>query len=193
MKVKYCWFFFSSFIWLSRVFFFHFHFFFVSIEQWKKFCPWKPCRERLPTKRFEKFVLRNLSYWRQHGLVRMQGPVSRKSRNFSGDISLFISSKWRHSETWSIAVNLISFPLQHIKRPALQNKRVGVLQMAFLAWKVFGTFEKRAPGLEINSLIELFYLLMILFSRYKSCDITRRFEPLLCYLKRPCANMKILD
>ena len=33
-----------------------------------------------------------------------------------------------------------------MKRPALQNKRVGVLRMALRAWKVFGTFEKRAPG-----------------------------------------------
>ena len=34
-----------------------------------------------------------------------------------------------------------------MKRPALQNERVVVLRMAFRARKVFGTFEKRAPGL----------------------------------------------
>ena len=33
-----------------------------------------------------------------------------------------------------------------MKRPALQNKQVGVLQMAFRARNVFGTLEKRAPG-----------------------------------------------
>ena len=33
-----------------------------------------------------------------------------------------------------------------MKRPASQNKRIGVLPMAFRARKVFGTFEKRAPG-----------------------------------------------
>ena len=33
-----------------------------------------------------------------------------------------------------------------MKRPALQNKLVEVLRMAFRARKVFGTFEKRAPG-----------------------------------------------
>ena len=33
-----------------------------------------------------------------------------------------------------------------MKRSALQNKRVAVLRMAFRARKVFGTFEKRAPG-----------------------------------------------
>ena len=32
-----------------------------------------------------------------------------------------------------------------MKRPALQSKPVGVLEMAFRAQKVFGTFEKRAP------------------------------------------------
>ena len=32
-----------------------------------------------------------------------------------------------------------------MKRPALQNKRVIVLRMAFRVRKVFGTFEKRAP------------------------------------------------
>ena len=33
-----------------------------------------------------------------------------------------------------------------MKKPALQNKDVGVLGMAFRARKVFGTFEKRSPG-----------------------------------------------
>ena len=33
-----------------------------------------------------------------------------------------------------------------MKRPALQNKRVGVLRMAFRARKVFGSFERRTPG-----------------------------------------------
>ena len=33
-----------------------------------------------------------------------------------------------------------------MKRPALQNKQVVVLRMAFRARKVFGTLEKRAPG-----------------------------------------------
>ena len=34
-----------------------------------------------------------------------------------------------------------------MKRPALHNKRVTALRMAFRARKVFGTFEKRAPNL----------------------------------------------
>ena len=34
-----------------------------------------------------------------------------------------------------------------MNRPALQIKQVGVSRMAFRARKVFGTFEKRAPGI----------------------------------------------
>ena len=45
-------------------------------------------------------------------------------------------------------LNLFLFPLQHMKRPALQNKQVAVLRMAFRARKVLGTFEKRTPDLE---------------------------------------------
>jgi len=37
------------------------------------------------------------------------------------------------------------FPSQHIKRPPLQNKRVGVLRMAFRIRKVFDSFEKHTP------------------------------------------------
>ena len=33
-----------------------------------------------------------------------------------------------------------------MKRPALQNKRVGVLRIPFRARKVFESFEKRTPG-----------------------------------------------
>ena len=43
------------------------------------------------------------------------------------------------------------FPLQHMKRPASQKKQVGVLRMAFRVRKVFGTFEKRAPGPKTSS------------------------------------------
>ena len=38
-----------------------------------------------------------------------------------------------------------------MKKPALQSKRVGVLQMAFLTQKLFGTFEKRALWAQFNS------------------------------------------
>ena len=41
---------------------------------------------------------------------------------------------------------LLLFPLQHMKRPALQNKQVVLLRMAFRARKVLGTFEKQDPG-----------------------------------------------
>ena len=38
---------------------------------------------------------------------------------------------------------LFLFPLQHMRRPALQYKQAGVLRMAFRVRKAFGTFEKR--------------------------------------------------
>ena len=47
---------------------------------------------------------------------------------------------------------LCLLPLQHIKRPVLQNKQVVVLRMAFRARKVLGTFEKRAPDVELLGL-----------------------------------------
>ena len=41
---------------------------------------------------------------------------------------------------------LLLFPLQRMRRPVLQNKQVVVLQMAFWAQKVLGTFKKWSPG-----------------------------------------------
>ena len=41
---------------------------------------------------------------------------------------------------------LFLFPLQHMKRPALQNKQVVLLRMAFRVRKLLGTFEKQGPG-----------------------------------------------
>ena len=70
-----------------------------------------------------------------------QGPVSLKSRNCSGDIILFVSSKRRCSV--SVILMFIPFTTYEKKRPASQSKRVGVSRMAFRARKVFESFEKR--------------------------------------------------
>ena len=66
----------------------------------------------------------------------------------SGDMILFVSSKRRRLRRHE-TLQLLLFSLQHIKGSALRNKRVGVLQMAFRTRKVFGTFEKLAPGTEV--------------------------------------------
>ena len=58
----------------------------------------------------------------------------------SGDMIRFVASKVRRLEARNFAVILFLFPLQHIKRRALQNKQVGVLRIAFRARTVFGTF-----------------------------------------------------
>ena len=43
-----------------------------------------------------------------------------------------------------------------MKRPALQNKQVVLLKMAFRARKVLGTFEKRAPGARFSKVPKTF-------------------------------------
>ena len=70
------------------------------------------------------------------------GPVSRKSRNFSGvnrvtQFSLYLQNEGvlRHE---TLQLFLFLFPLQHIKRPALQNKQVPVLRMVFGPEKFWG-------------------------------------------------------
>ena len=78
------------------------------------------------------------------------GPVSRKPRNFSGvfrvtQFSLYLQNEGvsRHE---TLQLFLFLFPLQQVKRSALQNKQVVILRMAYRARKVLGTFEKRAPA-----------------------------------------------
>ena len=78
------------------------------------------------------------------------GPVSRKSRNFSGafrvtQFFLYLQNGGvsRHE---TLQLFLFLFTLQRMKRSALQNKQVVLLRMAFRARKVLGAFEKRAPG-----------------------------------------------
>ena len=71
--------------------------------------------------------------------------VSKPFGHILGDIVIFVSLKRRRLEARNFAVILYLFPLQHIKRPALQNKRVVVVQVAFRALKVMGPFDKRAP------------------------------------------------
>ena len=61
----------------------------------------------------------------------------------SWGIILFISSKRRRLEARNL---LFLFPLQHVKRSALQNKRVRVLRMAFRTEKFPGLSRNRAPG-----------------------------------------------
>ena len=46
----------------------------------------------------------------------------------------------------TLQLSLFLFPLQHMKRPALQNKQVVLLRMAFRVRKVLGTFEKQGPA-----------------------------------------------
>ena len=76
------------------------------------------------------------------------GPVSQKSRNVLGlsrvpQFPLYLRSA-EILKPSNFAVLLVFLTLKDVKRSAFQNKRIAVLQLAFGARKVFGTFEKRA-------------------------------------------------
>ena len=76
-------------------------------------------------------------------LISHQAPVSRKSQNFAGAFraSLYLQHEGtsRHK---TLQLFQFLFPLEPMKRPALQSKGVGVLEMAFRTRKVFGSPEE---------------------------------------------------
>ena len=95
----------------------------------------------------EKFQL-SLEIW---------GPFLERPETFQVTQFSFVSSKRRCAPCHETSqLFLFLFPLQHIKRPALQNKRVGVLRVAFRARKVFWSFEKRTPGVCFSKVPKLF-------------------------------------
>ena len=81
------------------------------------------------------------------------GPVSQKSRNFSGLFRVPLFPLYlRNAEVLSLQTSQSSWFFlyyKHVKRSAFQNKRIAVWQLAFRARKVLGTFEKRAPGIRL--------------------------------------------
>ena len=87
------------------------------------------------------------------GSIPFQGPVSRKSRNFSGDRSLFITSKWRRSETRNIAVILIFVPFTTHQKTSFQHRISG---SEFYKWlfgpKSFRDFWETGPRSEFSGL-----------------------------------------
>ena len=64
-----------------------------------------------------------------------------------------------------------------MKRPALQNKRVGVLRMAFRAQKVVGTFEQRAPERDSNPYLRDDSSALVLHVRYALMYFSFSFLP----------------
>ena len=70
----------------------------------------------------------------------IRGPFLESPETFRdlgpGDIIPFVSPKQRRLESRNFAAILTFIPLQHIKRPALQNKRVGVLRMICRAQEI---------------------------------------------------------
>ena len=64
---------------------------------------------------------------------------------FPGVTIPFVSQERRGFKSSNFTVFFL-FPWKHVKRSPFQNKRLAVSQMVFWAPKVFGTFEKQAPG-----------------------------------------------
>ena len=80
---------------------------------------------------------------------------------------------------------LFLFPLQHMKRPALQNKQLGVLRMAFRARKVFGTLEKRATG-ERNEVTDVLKTLTNMFYTVAKRSLIERLKDIKCHTTGHC-------
>ena len=72
-----------------------------------------------------------------------------------------------------------------MKRPALQNKQLGVLRMAFRARKVFGTFEKRAPG-ERNEVTDVLKTLTNIFCTVAKRSLIERPKDMKCHTAGHC-------
>ena len=103
---------------------------------------------RLKDSGFHNLVLVNFSLPKAPNPKRMKsrGLFLESPETFRGYFGCHNSLcifKRKRLEARNFAVILI---LQRTKTPALQNKQVVVLRMAFRARKVFGTFEKQAPG-----------------------------------------------
>ena len=64
----------------------------------------------------------------------------------SGDIILFVSSKRRRLKHETLQLFSFLFLLQHMKRPALQNKQVVILRMAFSGPRSSGDFRETGPS-----------------------------------------------
>ena len=78
--------------------------------------------------------------------IKLWEPVSQKSRNFSGHETL-------HLFYLFIYIYIFLLPLKHMTRSALQNKRVGVLRMAFRDSRETGSCSGRMTCLIVWSYI----------------------------------------
>ena len=90
---------------------------------------------------------KSLGTFEKQALGARLSEVPKLFRRVSGEIfSLYLQSEGvsRH-ETMQLFQYLSS--LQHMKRSALQNKRIAGSRMVLRARNVFGTFEKRATGI----------------------------------------------
>ena len=80
-----------------------------------------------------------------HGRDTSQGPVSRKSRNFSGDIILFASWKRKRSKTRNFAVILIFLPFTSCGKTSFTEQAGQSFTEGFWDPKSFRDFRETGP------------------------------------------------
>ena len=79
-------------------------------------------------------------------------PVSRKSRNVSGDISLSITSKWRRSETRNVAVMLFFIPFKTYQKTSFTGWAGRSFTNRFSGQKSFWDFQETGPWWQTHML-----------------------------------------
>ena len=80
-----------------------------------------------------------------HGWDTSQGPVSRKSRNFSSDIILFASWKRKRSKTRNFAVILIFLPFTSCEKTSFTEQAGRSFTDGFSDPKSFRDFREKGP------------------------------------------------
>ena len=108
---------------------------------------------------FEVAISKGMSLFFSPNGDRTRGPFLESPETFRAYFgwhnSLYIFKTKASRGTKLCSYFYFLFPLERIKRPALQNKQVVVLRMAFRTRKVLGPFEKRSPGARFSKVPKL--------------------------------------
>lgn len=80
-------------------------------------------------------------------------PVSWKSRNFSGDIILFILSKWMHPQAWNFAAILILIPFTMYEKTSFTEQVGRSFTNGFLCLKIFRDFLETGLCVQIQIIL----------------------------------------
>ena len=109
------------------------------------------------------------------------GPVSRKSRNFSGDIIIFVSSKRRRLEARNLAVILIFIPYNIWKDPLYRISSSGPKSFRdFREASLWKVLKWRSVALAIYFVLFLIVFKVNYCSAYGSKNVSCNFSFFLC-------------